>query len=93
MPASLPPPPSHIHLVGIGGTGLSAIARVLLQKGYRVSGSDRALNALAEALARDGATIYAGHDAANLFLVPLDGGDGWHRHDRNAPESFEPFHR
>src|SRR5690606_24572151 len=63
---SLPPPPSHIHLVGIGGTGLSAIARVLLQKGYRVSGSDRALNALAEALERDGATIYAGHDAANL---------------------------
>jgi UDP-N-acetylmuramate--alanine ligase len=66
MPASLPPPPSHIHLVGIGGTGLSAIARVLLQKGHRVSGSDRALNALAEALVRDGATIYAGHDAANL---------------------------
>jgi UDP-N-acetylmuramate--alanine ligase len=45
---------------------LSAIARVLLRKGYRVSGSDRALNALAEALARDGATIYARHDAANL---------------------------
>lgn len=66
MPASLPSPPSYIHLVGIGGTGLSAIARVLLQKGYRVSGSDRALNALTEALARDGATIYAGHDAANL---------------------------
>ena len=64
--AQLPPPPSHIHLVGIGGTGLSAIARVLLQKGYRVSGSDRALNTLAEALARDGATLYAGHDAANL---------------------------
>lgn len=66
MPISLPEPGSHIHLVGIGGVGLSAIARVLLQKGYRVSGSDRALNALAESLAQEGATIYAGHDAANL---------------------------
>ena len=64
--SSLPQSGSHIHLVGIGGTGLSAIARVLLQKGYRVSGSDRTLSMLAEALAREGATVYAGHDAANL---------------------------
>lgn len=66
MPISLPVPPAHIHLVGIGGVGLSAIARILLQKGYRVSGSDRTLGALAEALARDGAAVYAGHNAANL---------------------------
>lgn len=64
--SSLPEPGSRIHLVGIGGTGMSAIARVLLQKGYRVSGSDRAVSALAEALGKDGATVYAGHDAANL---------------------------
>lgn len=64
--SSLPNVGSHIHLVGIGGTGMSAIARVLLQKGYRVSGSDRALNALAESLANEGAAVYAGHDAANL---------------------------
>ncbi len=56
----------HIHLVGIGGVGLSAIARVLLGQGYQVSGSDRALNPLTEALARDGATIYEGHNAQNI---------------------------
>jgi UDP-N-acetylmuramate--alanine ligase len=57
-------PPQHIHLVGIGGSGLSAIARVLLGQGYKVSGSDRTPNALTEALARDGATIYTSHDAS-----------------------------
>ncbi len=56
----------HIYLVGIGGSGLSAIARVLLGQGYKVSGSDRSLNSLTEALARDGATVYAGHDAAHI---------------------------
>src|SRR5262245_47395474 len=56
----------HIHLVGIGGSGLSAIARILLGQGYKVSGSDRSLNSLTEALARDGATIYEGHDASNI---------------------------
>ncbi|MBI5669944.1 MAG: UDP-N-acetylmuramate--L-alanine ligase [Chloroflexi bacterium] len=59
-------PPQHIHLVGIGGSGLSAIARVLLGQGYKVSGSDRTPNALTEALARDGATIYTGHDASYI---------------------------
>lgn len=59
-------PGQHIHLVGIGGAGLSAIARVLLGQGYRVSGSDRTLNALTESLARDGARIDPTHDAANV---------------------------
>ncbi len=56
-------PGQHIHLVGIGGAGLSAIARILLGQGYRVSGSDRGANAQTESLARDGAVIYQGHDA------------------------------
>ncbi|MBL8155014.1 MAG: UDP-N-acetylmuramate--L-alanine ligase, partial [Anaerolineae bacterium] len=56
----------HIHLVGIGGAGLSAIARVLLEQGYRVSGSDRSANELTEALAQDGAVIYAGHAASQI---------------------------
>ena len=43
-------PGQHIHLVGIGGAGLSAIARILLGQGYVVSGSDRTLNALTDAL-------------------------------------------
>ncbi|HVU13247.1 MAG TPA: UDP-N-acetylmuramate--L-alanine ligase [Phototrophicaceae bacterium] len=59
-------PGQHIHLVGIGGAGLSAIARILIGQGYKVSGSDRTLNALTDALARDGAAIYSGHDAANI---------------------------
>lgn len=55
-------PGQRVHLIGIGGVGMSAIARVLLQQGYAVSGSDRHLNALTDALKRDGATIYKGHD-------------------------------
>jgi UDP-N-acetylmuramate--alanine ligase len=57
-------PGQHIHLVGIGGSGMSAIARILVERGYKVTGSDRNTNDLTDALARDGATIYQGHDAA-----------------------------
>ncbi|MFN8527604.1 MAG: UDP-N-acetylmuramate--L-alanine ligase [Anaerolineae bacterium] len=59
-------PGMRVHLVGIGGVGLSAIARVLLERGFRVSGSDRAANAYTEALARDGVVITIGHEAANV---------------------------
>ena len=56
----------HIHFVGIGGFGLSAIARILLERGYQVSGSDRAVNELTAALERDGITIFDRHDAAHI---------------------------
>lgn len=56
----------HIHLVGIGGIGLSAIARVLLARGYRVSGSDVATNALTEELHGAGVDIFNKHRAENL---------------------------
>jgi UDP-N-acetylmuramate--alanine ligase len=56
----------HIHLIGIGGAGLSAIARVLLERGYEVSGSDRALSTQAEELAAAGARVFAGHQASNI---------------------------
>lgn len=56
----------HIHLVGIGGAGISAIARVLLGRGFVVSGSDAQLNELTAALQQQGATIYAGHAAAHI---------------------------
>jgi UDP-N-acetylmuramate--alanine ligase len=56
-------PGQRIHLVGIGGFGLSAIARILLEQGFVVSGSDRNPNALTATLARDGAHIYSGHAA------------------------------
>jgi UDP-N-acetylmuramate--alanine ligase len=56
----------RFHFVGIGGAGLSAIARVLMERGAEVSGSDLVLSPVAEALARDGARVYAGHRAENV---------------------------
>src|SRR5688572_11842226 len=59
-------PGQHIHIIGIGGFGMSAIARVLLESGYKVTGSDRQHNPLTQALARDGVTIYEGHRDSNI---------------------------
>jgi len=51
----------HIHLIGIGGSGLSAIAQILLEKGYTVSGSDRVASHLFNAVTDAGAKTYLGH--------------------------------
>ncbi|CDN41850.1 MULTISPECIES: UDP-N-acetylmuramate--L-alanine ligase [Paenibacillus] len=56
----------HVHFIGIGGYGMSAIARVMLEMGYKVTGSDVARAELAEKLASKGASIYIGHDAGNV---------------------------
>jgi UDP-N-acetylmuramate--alanine ligase len=61
----------RVHFIGIGGAGLSAIARVLLQQGAQVSGSDRELSPVAAALARDGARVFAGHEAENVAGADL----------------------
>ena len=61
----------HIHLIGIGGTGLSAIARVLLENGYTVSGSDRSLSPLARDLAAAGVQVTVGHHAAAIAGADL----------------------
>jgi UDP-N-acetylmuramate--alanine ligase len=58
--------PQHVHFVGIGGIGMSAIAEVLLTLGYRVSGSDLKLSPVTERLAKMGATIHVGHRAENV---------------------------
>lgn len=63
-------PGQRIHFIGIGGAGLSAIARVLLERGYAVSGSDLAGGPLTAALAADGARIHRGHDAR--FVLGAD---------------------
>jgi UDP-N-acetylmuramate--alanine ligase len=55
-----------VHVVGIGGTGMSAIARVLLGQGYRVTGSDRMAGALVSALVIEGAAVMIGHDPAHV---------------------------
>lgn len=56
----------RIHLVGIGGAGLSAIARVLKGRGYEVSGSDRTSSPLMEELAKEGIVVFAGHKRENV---------------------------
>src|SRR6201999_3593329 len=56
----------RIHLVGIGGIGMSGIAEVLLTLGYSVSGSDTKPSTITERLENLGATIYSGHKAANV---------------------------
>ncbi len=62
---------AHIHLIGIGGSGLSAIAQVLLDEGYTVSGSDQQASALTKLLAARGARIAIGHRAENVQDVNL----------------------
>ncbi|AJP58856.1 UDP-N-acetylmuramate--L-alanine ligase [Pandoraea vervacti] len=56
----------HIHFVGIGGSGMSGIAEVLLNLGYQVSGSDLGDNAVTQRLASLGARIARGHAAQNI---------------------------
>ncbi|UWF76774.1 UDP-N-acetylmuramate--L-alanine ligase [Microbacterium neungamense] len=63
------PIPEHItaaHFIGIGGSGMSGLARMFLDAGIRVSGSDRADSDNLRALAEAGATVHVGHDAAHL---------------------------
>ncbi len=56
----------HIHCIGIGGIGLSAIAEIFLARGYAVSGSDIKASDVTERLTRDGAAIYFTHAAENI---------------------------
>ncbi len=56
----------HVHMVGIGGIGMSSIASVLLARGYRVTGSDLSLNDLTDKLSTQGATIHEGHDEKHV---------------------------
>ncbi len=56
----------HLHFVGIGGIGMSGIAELLLNLGYRVSGSDLHESATTERLRRLGGTVYIGHAAAQV---------------------------
>src|ERR1700746_113173 len=56
----------RIHFVGIGGIGMSGIAEVLLNLGYKVSGSDLKSSAVTQRLAGLGATIFEGHRAENV---------------------------
>ncbi len=67
MPSSLNlNQPKHAHFIGIGGISMSALAEVLLKRGWQVSGSDLCRSPITERLAQTGATIYYDHKAANV---------------------------
>ena len=68
----LPPELARVHMVGIGGAGMSGIARILLDRGGQVSGSDAKESRGLHALRARGAKIQIGHDASSLDM--LDGG-------------------
>ncbi|MEP6480760.1 MAG: UDP-N-acetylmuramate--L-alanine ligase [Rhodoglobus sp.] len=68
LPADLGP----VHFVGIGGSGMSGIARLFLASGHRVSGSDRSENHNTEGLRELGAAVSIGHDAGNAGLADAD---------------------
>jgi UDP-N-acetylmuramate--alanine ligase len=56
----------HAHFIGIGGIGMSGIAEIMLNLGMKVSGSDLKRSAVTDRLAQLGATVYEGHNAANV---------------------------
>jgi len=56
----------NVHFIGIGGSGMSGIATIMLQQGYRISGSDLNQGEATSRLINMGARIYVGHDGANI---------------------------
>ncbi len=56
----------NIHFIGIGGSGMSGIAEVLVNLGFNVTGSDLAKNNVTERLQNAGAKVYQGHQKENL---------------------------
>ena len=56
----------HIHFVGIGGAGMIGIARVLLKKGYKISGSDINDSNELKKIRKDGAKVSIGHSEKNI---------------------------
>lgn len=85
----------HIFFTGIGGIGMSGLADILLESGYRVSGSDRVLSDITEYLAAKGAIIHQGHDRQNLVdvdalvyssAVPPDNPERKYAHESGIPQ-------
>jgi UDP-N-acetylmuramate--alanine ligase len=62
-PITLPSPPAKVHFVGIGGIGMSGLARILAAWGYGVSGSDAHRSELTDALTAEGIAVAIGHDS------------------------------
>jgi UDP-N-acetylmuramate--alanine ligase len=66
----LPDDFGRVHLIGIGGSGMSGVARILRERGYQVTGSDRAASEVTEALERIGIRVHIGHHSD--FLATTD---------------------
>jgi UDP-N-acetylmuramate--alanine ligase len=84
----------RIHFVGIGGIGMSGIAEVLLNLGYKISGSDLKSSSVTQRLASLGATIFEGHRAENIAgaevvvassAVPAENPEVTHAHQLHIP--------
>lgn len=58
--------PTHVHLVGVGGAGMSGLARILLQRGHTVTGTDLKDSRALDELRALGARVQVGHDAATM---------------------------
>ena len=70
--SGLPQPPAHVHFVGVGGIGMSGLARILAAWGYRVTGSDAFPSNLVEQLQSEGIEVQIGHqDTANAAAADL----------------------
>lgn len=64
-------PGSHIHFIGIGGISMSGIAQIMLQNGYKVTGSDRSESTITNKLSSLGAAVYIGHREENISGAEL----------------------
>jgi UDP-N-acetylmuramate--alanine ligase len=67
----LPDPPARVHMIGIGGVGVSGLARMLVTRGYRVSGSDMSQSPATDALRAEGIEVAIGHAAENVAGADL----------------------
>lgn len=63
---ALPETIQSVHFIGVGGSGMSGIARVYAERGHRVSGSDRADSEVMDALRHAGVSVFLGHDPDHL---------------------------
>ena len=58
---------NKLHFIGIGGAGMSALAKILIESGYTISGSDYAISSTVDMLRKCGAQIFLGHNAENIL--------------------------
>jgi UDP-N-acetylmuramate--alanine ligase len=97
-PPALPSQLAHIHLIGIGGAGMSGVARLVLARGGAVSGSDSKDSPVLRALRGLGAEVAVGHAATNLDQLGADptaiiSTKAVHQSDPHNPELVEAARR